>query len=113
MTAFIYEVLAKDPYIITDKYSAETKKLRPGRFQEHRNDQSVLSIASKLLENFIAASSMDDGLWNKPPFGVSRFQTIMASQLERWEAICRDAPREKDVKCDQLAESVFVTDSEV
>ena len=106
MTSLIYNVLAKDPYVITDKYSPQTKQRRPGRFEEHRHDQSVSSIASKLLDNYIMAPPMET--WGeRPPFGVTRFRNIRQDQLENWSKECRSAPRDKDEYCDQLANTVF------
>jgi len=111
MTAFIYRTLAKDPYIITDRYSDATKKRRAGRFSEHRHDQSISSVASKILGTHIEAPIID--AWVKPPFRVNRFRKITSDQLAQWSRECKDAPRTKDSHCDELSETAFETNTEV
>jgi hypothetical protein len=51
----IYDALSYDPWIITDVYWEETKRVRGRRFNENRHDQCLLSISSKLLQNYVMA----------------------------------------------------------
>ena len=43
-----WEVYLRDPWMITDKYNEETKKINPS-FKENRHDQSIMSVSRKLL----------------------------------------------------------------
>ena len=45
--SFIFRVLRKDPFIITDRYNEQTARLRPD-FKENRHDQSVMSVSRKI-----------------------------------------------------------------
>jgi hypothetical protein len=111
LTSFIYTILAPNPYILTDRYSLQTKQRRPGRFEAHRHDQSVSSIASKILNTYLQGPFMDT--WHNPPFGVTRFRNITRDQLVRWSTECQHAPRDKDVYCDQLIDTIFQSNTVV
>ena len=45
--SYVFEVLRKDPYIITDRYNGQTKKLNDDFF-DNRHDQSVQSVSRKI-----------------------------------------------------------------
>ena len=114
MLALIYETLAPNPDIITDADNAATKRRRPGRFEDFRHDQSISSIASKLLQNYIMPSEHNLAKWGAAaPFGISRFRSVSEQQLEKWTSACAKAGREKDVFCDDLAETLFDLNSEI
>ena len=42
-------IIEVDPWLITDKYNEEAKHMNPG-FKDNRHDQSIQSVAKKLLE---------------------------------------------------------------
>jgi hypothetical protein len=117
LTALIYKVLDQDPYLITDRYTNATLQRRPGRFTGFRHDQSISSVASKILQTHILAPDMElwgkniNGTFIKPPFGVTRFRYITNSQLDTWTRECQDTSREMDDHCDHLANKLFELNS--
>jgi len=50
--ALVYSVLNKDPWLITDIYNEETKRLTPV-FKDNRHDQSISSVAHKVRGGII------------------------------------------------------------
>ena len=52
--SFIMETLRRDPWIITDRYNAETKDIRPS-FRGNRHDQSIQSVARK-IKGFVSVT---------------------------------------------------------
>jgi hypothetical protein len=119
LTALIYKVLDQDPYLITDRYTNATQQRRPGRFSGFRHDQSISSVASKVLQTHILAPGMElwgkevNGTFIRPPFGVTRFRDITKSQLDSWTRVCQGAPRDMDDHCDHLANTLFELNSVV
>merc|ERR1712183_270707 len=77
----IYEVLRKDPYLITDKYNLESKQLIPG-FKENRHDQSFHSLARKIH----GCLKVKLFVHNNTPFPNYKLRTISAECAEEMEA---------------------------
>lgn len=51
--ANIYDSLHADPYIITDNYDAESKRMNLGYFKGNRHDQSISSLALKTMGSVV------------------------------------------------------------
>ena len=112
--AMVYDALSHDPWIITDVYWAETKMVLRRQFQENRHDQCLLSISSKLLDNFVAFPSPDVDM------RLRRHRTVQCSRLKPntpnqvgteldpitfafWKKECSSNDTAKDRFCDELA----------
>jgi len=46
--SFMYNAIVRDPYMVTDKYSEDARRVFPG-FRDARHDQSIQSVALKLF----------------------------------------------------------------
>jgi hypothetical protein len=46
------QILELDPYVFTDKYNGESKKMNP-EFKDARHDQSVASVVRKLVGSIL------------------------------------------------------------
>jgi hypothetical protein len=112
--AMVYDALSYDPWIITDVYGEETMKIQP-RFQDNRHDQCLLSISSKLLNNFVSFPSPDGALELLPgsrTVQCSRIKGNTSSQVRNqiepitfafWKRECSTNDSAKDLFCDELA----------
>jgi hypothetical protein len=112
--AMIYDALSYDPWIITDVYWEETKRVRGRQFNENRHDQCLLSISSKLLQNYVMAlyPNHDLGMWRHRTVQCSRVSGTRPSQpgneidpitFAFWKKECSLNDPAKDLFCDELA----------
>jgi hypothetical protein len=82
MVANVYDLLRKDPFLLTDKYNNETEVLRQQigitdrPFVENRHDQSITSILSKLYGSVI----IPDETW---PAAMNKTAPILAAREKK------------------------------
>jgi hypothetical protein len=109
LLAFIYRTMAPDPSIITNEHSPATKVARAPRFSENRHDQSISSIASKLMGSHILAPRMPD--WKNPPFLTTRIRKIRPwnclTMFSRRCGMSTFHRRDMDEYCDEFALTAF------
>lgn len=67
-------VFESDPWLITDRYNEESARLNP-LFKENRHDQSIMSVARKLLGCVVINGSETKGQRPDMPFHVMRLKT--------------------------------------
>jgi hypothetical protein len=81
MLALIYQVLAKDSYLITDKYNDQDNG---AYFKDNRHDQSISSLALKKLQNyhtrFLGIKQI-----TPIPFYVRRIRNVSRATVDEWE----------------------------
>lgn len=78
----IYQVLAKDPYLITDMYNREAKILER-EFRENRHDQSIHSLARKVHGSL--EINYKELVGDKSPFPNNKFRDMSWEQVEEME----------------------------
>jgi hypothetical protein len=71
--ALCRKVLDMDPLLITDTYNSKTKMMRP-EFKENRHDQSIMSIAKKILGCIVISGGDTKGSRPDKPFHVMRLR---------------------------------------
>jgi hypothetical protein len=109
LLAFIYRTLAPDPSIITDEHSKATRLARRLQFRVNRHDQSISSIASKLMGSHILAPRIPE--WKNPPFLTTRIRRFKPwDRLTMFSRRCGMSTahrRDMDEQCDALALTAF------
>jgi len=70
----IWTALGKDPYIVTDKYNNEAKKINSA-FLDNRHDQSVSSVARKLVGCLVYPDESYPPNQLDKPFWASRMKS--------------------------------------
>jgi hypothetical protein len=66
----VNEILERDPWLFTDKYNEEAKRLHP-EFIDNRHDQSILSVSRKMIGSVV----IPDETYPNYPFWASRSRT--------------------------------------
>jgi len=93
MLALVYDALRPDPTIITDRYGGRrwfppAKEGERYYFWENRHDQSVSSLAAKVLDNYVLGRRGDlrPGAEGGPePFRITRLKNITWEKVEELE----------------------------
>lgn len=84
----IYEILASDPYLITDKYNEEASLLDPD-FVDNRHDQSIHSLTQKTHGSLVKKWQCDDTV----PFRNFYLRYMTDEEVLDWEQ--KDIANEK------------------
>lgn len=85
----IYEVLRKDPYLITDEYNKEAK-IRDIEFDENRHDQSVHSLARKVHGS--VEIRYREVVVGDSPFPNDKLRIMTQEQVEEMEQALQKDP---------------------
>ena len=125
MLALIYDALSQDPWMITDVYNRKTKRQwkRMGRWwRDNRHDQCLLSLASKVLDNYRSLDVPENTGLHIPRNRVFQFSRIKGQGGEDWaqmdlksftvwRTLCFPRNRSEDMFCDSLSLALRYHDS--
>jgi len=78
----IYQVLEKDPYLITDAYNEESAEI-DAEFIDNRHDQSLHSVTQKKYGSVVKKWICDD----RVPFRNYYLRQMNKDEVEKWEEI--------------------------
>jgi hypothetical protein len=124
--ALIYEALSQDPWMITDVYVRKSKRQwkrkRHQKFNDNRHDQCFLSLAAKILQNYVSLEVPDNHGLTVPRnrvFSFSRIkgeggETVFQMDLESfavWQKLCIPRIKNDDMFCDSLSLALHIDDS--